>query len=72
MEGSGTDSDSKEGRDGSALSPSATTTVDRLTGEGDILIPRVFLLRGSAVGCCVVDCMVIRQEAKGSDDLRAF
>ena len=74
-ERSDTDSDSEEGPDGGGLSPSATTTVDRLAGRGVILIPRlagVVLLRGRVVGCCAVDCMMSYQEAEEDDDLRAF
>ena len=64
----GTDSNWEEGRDGGGASSSTTTTVDMFVG-GAILIPRlagVFLLRGRAADCCVIDCITIRQEAKGS------
>lgn len=73
-EGNGADSGSDDGPDGDGMSPSATTTVDKLAG-GVILIPRlagVFLLRGKAVDWSVVDCIMIRGEGNGSDDLRAF
>ena len=55
------ESDSEEGPDGGGLSPSATTTLGRLAGGGVILIPRlagVVFLRGRAVGCCAVGCMM--------------
>lgn len=74
-ERSDTDSESDGGPDGDGLSPSATTTVDRLAGGGVILIPRLagaFLLRGKVIDCCAVDCMMISGEAKEDDDRRAL
>ena len=68
-----TDSDSDEGPDGDGVSPSVTTTAEKLAGGAILRLAGVFLLRGKGVvDCCVVDCMMIRREENGSDDLRAF